>query len=92
MSRSASEDELKQRRIIAAALLRAISDAGATNEKAALWLGLSDRAMFGWVHAEQPVKLEKILACSQLGKRFRRSLCTEEHLEPAPYIAKKGAR
>jgi len=89
VKRAASEAEAKQRRIIAAALLRAISDAGGTNETAALWLGVSNRTVFGWVHAEQPVKLETLLACPQLGKRFRRFLCSEEHHHTGPFIAKK---
>lgn len=81
MRRPPTEAELRQRRAIAKALLRAISDAGASNEKAATWLGLSDRALFGWVHAEQPIKAETVFACPQLGKRFRKLLCTEKHDE-----------
>ena len=81
----------KHRQLIAAALLRAISVQGATNAKAAKWLGISSRTLFAWVHCERPVTVEIVLACTRLGDEFRRALCVHEH-EPLPYVARKRSR
>jgi hypothetical protein len=81
----------KQRQLIAAALLRAISVQGATNTQAAKWLGISPRTMFGWVHCDHPISVEKVLACRQIHDAFRAALCTYEHSHGASpgYVLKK---
>lgn len=81
----------KQRQIVAAALLRAVSVQGATNSAAARWLKISPRTMYAWTHCETPILVEIVLACPQLHDAFREALCVHEH-ESAPYIAKKVRR
>lgn len=71
----------KERKIIAVALLRAITAAKATNAEAARWLGISTRTMHAWTHLETAISVEIILACPQLRERFREALCIHEHEE-----------
>lgn len=58
------------RRLIAAALLRAISVQGATNSQAARWLKVSPRTLFAWAHCETSINVETVLACPQLAHVF----------------------
>ncbi len=82
----------KQRQLIAAALLRSISVQGGTNAKAAKWLGISERTLFGWVHCIHAIAVERVLASTRLGDEFRRALCVHQH-DPVPYVARRrGAK
>lgn len=84
MRRPATAAELRERRAAAAALLRAISVKGGTNEAAARWMDISDGTLAGWVSAKHRMNFEVVFACPQLGKLFRRFLCSEKHHDSLP--------
>lgn len=85
---SATVRTAKVRQVIAVALLRSISEQGATNAGAARWLGVSERTIYAWTHCKRPVDVEVVLACPQLAKTFRTALCTHVH-DSVPYVARR---
>lgn len=70
---------LRERQLIAASLLRAISSVGWTEEEAAERIGLKPRALSAWVNAEVAVRTEVVFACPVLGDAFRTALCSHQH-------------
>lgn len=100
-ARAAVSPALKRaRQLIAASLVQAMRELDASQGAVARWTKKSARTVRNWVHEQNPINVEAVLASSKLGERFRRALCTHDHDEPArvahdaPYLlrARKGAK
>lgn len=72
---------------------RVVKEAHGTVSAASRWMGMPERTLRRRI-AKKDIPFAIVLATPQLGERFRRALCTEEHKEhaPEPYIARKRAR
>lgn len=84
----ASAHVLKVRAELSAALLRASSVHGLSQEGAARDIGVDARTIRRWVHREVSMDVELVAAAPIVGKTFRRMWCSEAH-ESSPYVARK---
>jgi predicted XRE-type DNA-binding protein len=80
----------KARADLARALLKAITDRGLSQERAARLIGVAKSTVGRWVRLEVEMNVEAVLATTGLGDEFKRALCTEHH-EPLSvgYVAKR---
>lgn len=81
----------RARHLIAASLVQAMRAIGASQNVVARWTNKSARTVRNWVHEQNPINVEAVLASPKLGELFRRALCTHEHA-PVGYVARRRAR
>ena len=77
---------------LATAFLRAVSETGSSQEKAARAMGVAKRTVGAWMRGERSMNVEVVLATPRLGHAFRVALCAHKHEEPLAYVASKGRR
>lgn len=82
----------KARSDLAIALLRAVTEIGSSQEKAARAMGVAKRTVGAWVRCERSMNIEVVLATPRIGHAFRVALCAHEHDEPLAYAAHKRSR
>lgn len=84
----------KARQLLATAFLRAVTEAGSSQERAARTIGVAKRTVGAWARCERSITVEDVLAAPRIGPAFRVALCAHNHdsEEFAPYLAKRKAR
>lgn len=90
-SRAISPARKKARADLARALLKVIRDRELSQEGAARLIGVAKSTIGRWVRLDVEMNIEAVVASPGIGDAFKRALCTHDHDDSVPYVARKKA-